>query len=245
SMSTDMWIERTADISWESDAEITGSSERVDVRLDDDGNFQLMNDPGAPWKGGGGSGGGGGVLWDTPSPKEYKKGDTTTGVYRIMTRGLLGSYQAGAGVMVEGVFHTLWATTKGAALMSGEGRLDPYWGSVKEDRLCYGGPWKLQHKWNGQDEVQMIVVEPGKNVKNVQTKPGVFKTPEGEIGAVTLDFPTGTSGSPIVDKNGDVIGLYGNGVIMPNGSYISAIVQGERMDEPIPAGFEPEMLRKK
>lgn len=31
---------------------------------------------------------------------------------------------------------------------------------------------------------------------------------------------------------------------MPNGSYISAIVQGERMDEPIPAGFEPEMLRK-
>nr|YP_001527883.1 nonstructural protein 2B [West Nile virus] len=48
--STDMWIERTADISWESDAEITGSSERVDVRLDDDGNFQLMNDPGAPWK---------------------------------------------------------------------------------------------------------------------------------------------------------------------------------------------------
>nr|ABD85067.1 polyprotein precursor [West Nile virus] len=270
--STDMWIERTADISWESDAEITGSSERVDVRLDDDGNFQLMNDPGAPWKiwmlrmvclaisaytpwailpsvvgfwitlqytkrGG--------VLWDTPSPKEYKKGDTTTGVYRIMTRGLLGSYQAGAGVMVEGVFHTLWHTTKGAALMSGEGRLDPYWGSVKEDRLCYGGPWKLQHKWNGQDEVQMIVVEPGKNVKNVQTKPGVFKTPEGEIGAVTLDFPTGTSGSPIVDKSGDVIGLYGNGVIMPNGSYISAIVQGERMDEPIPAGFEPEMLRKK
>nr|YP_009350103.1 polyprotein [Yaounde virus]ABW76843.2 polyprotein [Yaounde virus] len=270
--STDMWIERVADITWENDAEITGTSERLDVRLDDDGNFQLMNDPGAPWKiwmtrmvclaaaalspyaiipAGIGYWitmkytKRGGVLWDTPAPREYKKGDTTTGVYRIMTHGILGKYQAGVGVMYEGVFHTLWHTTRGAALMSGDGRLDPYWGSVKEDRLTYGGPWKLERKWNGEEDVQMIVVEPGKPVKNVQTRPGVFKTPHGEIGAVTLDYQTGTSGSPIVDKNGDIIGLYGNGVIMANGSYVSAIVQGERMEEPIPEAYDSDMLRKR
>nr|AHF27230.1 polyprotein [Murray Valley encephalitis virus] len=269
---TDMWLERAANVSWEAEAAITGTSERLDVQLDDDGNFHLLNDPGVPWKiwilrmtclsvaaitpwailpsafgywltlkytkrGG--------VFWDTPSPRVYPKGDTTPGVYRIMARGILGSYQAGVGVMHEGVFHTLWHTTRGAAIMSGEGRLTPYWGSVKEDRVTYGGPWKLDQKWNGVDDVQMIVVEPGKPVVNVQTKPGIFKTTHGEIGAVSLDYPTGTSGSPIVNSNGEIVGLYGNGVILGNGAYVSAIVQGERVEEPVPEAYNPEMLKKR
>nr|YP_009333110.1 nonstructural protein NS2B [Cacipacore virus] len=47
---TDMWLEKAADISWELDAEVTGSSPRLDVTLDDDGNFNLIDDPGTPWK---------------------------------------------------------------------------------------------------------------------------------------------------------------------------------------------------
>nr|NP_775669.1 non-structural protein NS2b [Japanese encephalitis virus] len=47
---TDMWLERAADISWEMDAAITGSSRRLDVKLDDDGDFHLIDDPGVPWK---------------------------------------------------------------------------------------------------------------------------------------------------------------------------------------------------
>nr|WOE87815.1 polyprotein [Japanese encephalitis virus] len=269
---TDMWLDRAADISWEMEAAITGSSRRLDVKLDDDGDFHLIDDPGVPWKvwllrmsciglaaltpwaivpaafgywltlkttkrGG--------VFWDTPSPKPCLKGDTTTGVYRIMARGILGTYQAGVGVMYENVFHTLWHTTRGAAIMSGEGKLTPYWGSVKEDRISYGGPWRFDRKWNGTDDVQVIVVEPGKPAVNIQTKPGVFRTPFGEVGAVSLDYPRGTSGSPILDSNGDIIGLYGNGVELGDGSYVSAIVQGDRQEEPVPDAYTPSMLKKR
>nr|YP_164813.1 NS2b [Usutu virus] len=48
--STDLWLERAADITWETDAAITGTSQRLDVKLDDDGDFHLINDPGVPWK---------------------------------------------------------------------------------------------------------------------------------------------------------------------------------------------------
>nr|AID60238.1 polyprotein [Usutu virus] len=270
--STDLWLERAADITWETDAAITGTSQRLDVKLDDDGDFHLINDPGVPWKiwvirmtalgfaawtpwaiipAGIGYwltvkyAKRGGVFWDTPAPRTYPKGDTSPGVYRIMSRYILGTYQAGVGVMYEGVFHTLWHTTRGAAIRSGEGRLTPYWGSVKEDRITYGGPWKFDRKWNGLDDVQLIIVAPGKAAINIQTKPGIFKTPQGEIGAVSLDYPEGTSGSPILDKNGDIVGLYGNGVILGNGSYVSAIVQGEREEEPVPEAYNADMLRKK
>nr|YP_009227191.1 nonstructural protein NS3 [Spondweni virus] len=186
-----------------------------------------------------------GAMWDIPSPREVKKGETTAGVYRIMTRKLLGSTQVGAGVMHEGVFHTMWHVTKGSALRSGEGRLDPYWGNVKQDLISYCGPWKLDGKWDGVSEVQLIAVAPGERARNVQTKPGVFKTTDGEIGALALDFPGGSSGSPIIDKNGHVIGLYGNGVVVKSGSYVSAIMQTEKMEEPAVDCFEEDMLRKK
>nr|YP_009329952.1 nonstructural protein NS2B [Saint Louis encephalitis virus] len=44
----EMWIEKAADITWEQNAEITGTSPRLDVDLDSHGNFKLLNDPGAP-----------------------------------------------------------------------------------------------------------------------------------------------------------------------------------------------------
>nr|ATG32103.1 polyprotein [Rocio virus] len=270
--STDMWIERCADVTWEEEAEITGTSPRLDVELDDNGDFKMINDPGVPmwmWASRMGlmcmaaynpvlipvSVAGywmtrkihkrGGVLWDLPAPKQMGRSDMKPGVYRVMTSGVLGSYQSGVGVMYDGVFHTMWHVTQGAALRNGEGRLNPTWGSVRDDLITYGGKWKLSATWDGTEEVQLIAAEPGKPVKNFQTRPGVFKTPAGEVGAITLDFPKGTSGSPIVNKAGAVIGLYGNGLVLSSGAYVSAISQGERQEEEAPEAFTPEMLRKR
>ncbi|ACJ64915.2 polyprotein [T'Ho virus] len=270
--STDMWLERCSDISWDDEAKITGTSPRLDAELDDNGDFKLINDPGLPawlwmarmallamaasnpllipvalmgyWlttrlqKRGG-------VLWDVPSPKTFQKPELKPGVYRVMSRGVFGSFQAGVGVMYEGVFHTMWHVTQGAALRNGEGRMVPEWGSVKDDLISYGGGWKLSGKWDGTEEVQMIVVEPGKPVVNLQTKPGIFKTPQGSVGAVTLDYPRGTSGSPIVNKDGQVVGLYGNGLVLSDGTYVSAISQTDRQEDVMPEAFHPDMLRKK
>nr|AWA45337.1 polyprotein [Bagaza virus] len=269
---TDLWLERAGDISWIEDAQITGSSQRYDVEIDCDGNMKLMNDQGVPfsiWALRTGlilasaynpyilpvtlgaywmtthSPKRSGAIWDVPAPREKKRAELSTGVFRIMARGILGKYQAGVGVMFDGVFHTMWHVTNGATINVGDGCLVPYWASVREDLISYGGPWKMGTKWNGVDEVQVIVVQPGKSVMNVQTKPGVFKTSTGEIGAVTLDYPTGTSGSPIVDKEGNIIGLYGNGILVGAGSFVSMISQGERMEEEIPQVFSEDMLRKR
>nr|WCD39401.1 polyprotein [Ilheus virus] len=270
--STDMWLERCADISWINEAEITGTSPRLDVELDSNGDFKMINDPGVPmwmWTCRMGlmamaaynpvlipvSMAGywmtvkihkrGGVMWDVPAPKQFGKTELKPGVYRVMTMGILGRYQSGVGVMWDGVFHTMWHVTQGAALRNGEGRLNPTWGSVRDDLISYGGKWKLSATWNGSEEVQMIAVEPGKAAKNYQTKPGVFKTPAGEIGAITLDFPKGTSGSPIINKAGEIIGLYGNGLVLASGAYVSAITQGERQEEETPEAFTPDMLKKR
>nr|YP_009227190.1 nonstructural protein NS2B [Spondweni virus] len=46
--SVDMYIEKVCDISWDKDAEITGTSPRLDVALDDSGDFSLIQDDGPP-----------------------------------------------------------------------------------------------------------------------------------------------------------------------------------------------------
>nr|AIU94742.1 polyprotein [Naranjal virus] len=270
--STDITIERAGLISWSDEAEISGSSPRVDVALDENGDFSLIDSPGpstetvllktalvaisglfpvsipfcaAAWYLYNKSGKRAGALWDIPAPKEAKKGSTENGVYRIFANRLFGRVQVGVGVMQDGVFHTMWHVTRGAALRSGDGRLDPYWGDVRKDLISYGGPWKLEGKWDGTSEVQLVAVAPKEKVKNVQTTPGVFKTPNGEVGAITLDFPAGSSGSPIINKNGEVIGLYGNGLMMGD-AYASAIAQAEVEDEPdTPNCLPPDVTHKK
>nr|AIU94743.1 polyprotein [Ntaya virus] len=269
---TDLWLEKAGEMTWSEEAQITGSSQRYDVEIDSDGNMRLLNDPGIPFsvwalrtglillsaynpyllpvtlgaywltvKAPKRSG----AIWDVPAPKERRKAEISTGVFRIMARGIFGKYQAGVGVMYEGVFHTMWHVTNGATIDVGDGCLVPYWASVREDLISYGGPWKLGKKWNGVDEVQVVVVQPGKPATNVQTKPGIFRTHAGEVGAVTLDYPTGTSGSPIIDKEGNIIGLYGNGILVGAGNFVSMISQGNRMEEEIPQVFNDDMLRKR
>lgn len=46
--SVDMYIERAGDITWEKDAEVTGNSPRLDVALDESGDFSLVEDDGPP-----------------------------------------------------------------------------------------------------------------------------------------------------------------------------------------------------
>nr|YP_009222007.1 polyprotein [Banzi virus]C8XPA8.1 RecName: Full=Genome polyprotein; Contains: RecName: Full=Capsid protein C; AltName: Full=Core protein; Contains: RecName: Full=Protein prM; Contains: RecName: Full=Peptide pr; Contains: RecName: Full=Small envelope protein M; AltName: Full=Matrix protein; Contains: RecName: Full=Envelope protein E; Contains: RecName: Full=Non-structural protein 1; Short=NS1; Contains: RecName: Full=Non-structural protein 2A; Short=NS2A; Contains: RecName: Full=Non-structural p len=246
---------KAADISWSDEAVVSGEARRFDVALNDSGEFKLLDEPPVSWlnvsflvvaivasslhpialvvtlvawtywrteKRSG-------VLWDVPlAPKVEACEHLEDGVFRIIQKGLFGSSQVGIGVAKDGVFHTMWHVTRGAFLMHSGKQLTPTWGSVRKDLVCYGGTWKLDGAWNGVDEVQLIAVPPGKPATNVQTKPGTFVLPTGdEAGAVLLDFPSGTSGSPIIDRHGNILGLYGNGIVLENGAYASAISQAQ------------------
>nr|5GPI_A Chain A, NS2B cofactor [Zika virus]5GPI_C Chain C, NS2B cofactor [Zika virus]5GPI_E Chain E, NS2B cofactor [Zika virus]5GPI_G Chain G, NS2B cofactor [Zika virus]5YOD_A Chain A, NS2B cofactor [Zika virus]5YOD_C Chain C, NS2B cofactor [Zika virus]5YOD_E Chain E, NS2B cofactor [Zika virus]5YOD_G Chain G, NS2B cofactor [Zika virus]5YOF_A Chain A, NS2B cofactor [Zika virus]5ZMQ_A Chain A, Serine protease subunit NS2B [Zika virus]5ZMQ_C Chain C, Serine protease subunit NS2B [Zika virus]5ZMQ len=48
--SVDMYIERAGDITWEKDAEVTGNSPRLDVALDESGDFSLVEEDGPPMR---------------------------------------------------------------------------------------------------------------------------------------------------------------------------------------------------
>ncbi|AGI03959.1 polyprotein [New Mapoon virus] len=250
----DLYIEKACNISWSTEAAVTGESLNLDVKLDEQGDFALIEDEGPPlnkvvikillmaisglypvavpfaigaWYLLEKSSKRSGALWDIPAPVERSRATGEDGVYRIYARRLFGSGQIGVGVMKDGTFHTMWHVTRGAALVLGEGILEPHWADVRHDMIAYNGNWKLTNKWNGEEFVQLIAVEPGSRVQHVQTKPGKFKTQDGEIGALDLDFAAGTSGSPIVNSEGEVIGLYGNGVLIHGEHYVSAITQIE------------------
>ncbi|ABI23561.1 polyprotein [Entebbe bat virus] len=174
------------------------------------------------------------IMWELPSvARETRKfsGQVPDGVYAINQKGLLGSNQRGVGVVKEGVFHTMWHVTRGALLRYEENYITPQWASVKSDLISYGGNWKLNSRWEKGEEVQIIACVPRQKVKNVTTTPGVFALKTGEeIGAVSLDYPAGTSGSPIINKKGDIIGLYGNGILTENKDFVSAIAQADSCD---------------
>nr|QVJ82483.1 polyprotein [dengue virus type 4]UDI89625.1 polyprotein [dengue virus type 4] len=269
--SADLSLEKAADIKWDDLADVTGSSPVIDVKQDEDGSFSIrdveevntftllvklglitlsglypISIPATMtlwylWQT---KTQRSGALWDVPSPTPTQKATLETGVYRIMQRGLFGRSQVGVGVQMEGVFHTMWHVTRGSVITCNNGRLEPSWADVRNDMISYGGGWRLADKWDKEEEVQVLAVEPGKNPKHVQTKPGLFKTLTGEIGAVSLDFKPGTSGSPIINKKGKVIGLYGNGVVTKTGDYVSAITQADKTGE---ADYEVEedIFRKK
>lgn len=270
--SADVYLEKAGEISWSEDAKISGSSPRIDVCVTENGDFKLRHEgeatwtrncilaaclivagvhplgipvAGLMWFGYVKANRRGTVLWDIPSPQTNAAPTVEDGCYRVMSKRLLGSTQLGVGIMLDSTFHTMWHITRGASIVSGEGRLDPYWADVKEDLVCYGGPWKIRNMWDGMSEVQLIAVPPKENPVNVQTMPGKFVVANGgEIGAVVLDYPPGTSGSPIVDQQGNVIGLYGNGVMINDQTYASAIAQAPVEAARTPTWFSEDMLRK-
>nr|WGN99773.1 polyprotein [Xinyang flavivirus] len=151
------------------------------------------------------------------------------GVYRVMSPGhLWGAKQAGAAVAVQGVLHTMFHVTRGAVVTTEDGYLVPGDADPERDLITYGGTWKIGAKWEQGEEVQLIAASPGRPVTNISTIPGTFTLTTGErLGAVNLDCPSGTSGSPIVNSAGVVIGLYGNGIITGEGVYVSAISSKE------------------
>nr|ADU76233.1 polyprotein [dengue virus type 2] len=268
--SADLELERAADVKWEDQAEISGSSPILSITISEDGSMSIKNEEeeqtltilirtgllvisgvfpvsipitAAAWYLWEVKKQRAGVLWDVPSPPPVEKAELEDGAYRIKQRGILGYSQIGAGVYKEGTFHTMWHVTRGAVLMHRGKRIEPSWADVKKDLISYGGGWKLEGEWKEGEEVQVLALEPGKNPRAVQTKPGIFKTNTGTIGAVSLDFP-GTSGSPIVDRKGKVVGLYGNGVVTRSGAYVSAIAQTEKSIEDNPE-IEDDIFRKK
>ncbi|AAV34156.1 polyprotein [Kedougou virus] len=268
---TDLFLERAAELSWCPDAAVSGTSPRLDVKITEGGDMELIDDKGPStesivlkatlvavcgmwplaipfamgvWMLYDKKAKRSGALWDMPAPRPAPPAVLGDGVYRIMSKKLLGPSQLGVGVMTQGVFHTMWHVTRGCTIEYNGGRLTPYWGSVKEDAISYGGPWKLTEKWDGTSEVQLIAVAPGKGAENVQTKPGIFNTATGTIGAVALDYPAGTSGSPILNSEGKVVGLYGNGVLVGGSSYVSAISQVKH-PETQPQVVSDDMFRKK
>nr|QTX93350.1 polyprotein [dengue virus type 3] len=270
--SADLTVEKAADVTWEEEAEQTGVSHNLMITVDDDGTMRIKDDEteniltvliktallivsgifpySIPatllvWHTWQKQTQRSGVLWDVPSPPETQKAELEEGVYRIKQQGIFGKTQVGVGVQKEGVFHTMWHVTRGAVLTHNGKRLEPNWASVKKDLISYGGGWRLSAQWQKGEEVQVIAVEPGKNPKNFQTMPGIFQTTTGEIGAIALDFKPGTSGSPIINREGKVVGLYGNGVVTKNGGYVSGIAQtNAEPDGPTPE-LEEEMFKKR
>nr|USV40722.1 polyprotein [Powassan virus] len=157
---------------------------------------------------------------------EKRPFDIKDGVYRIYAPGLVwGHRQIGVGYGTKGVLHTMWHVTRGAAL-SVEGAVSgPYWADVREDVVCYGGAWSLEGKWGGE-VVQVHAFPPDSGHKVHQCQPGKLNLEGGRVmGAIPIDLPRGTSGSPIINAQGVVLGLYGNG-LKSNDVYISSIAQG-------------------
>nr|YP_009345031.1 polyprotein [Meaban virus]ABB90668.1 polyprotein [Meaban virus] len=157
--------------------------------------------------------------------------EVKNGVYRIYEPGLFGGRrQIGVGYGNGGVLHTMWHVTRGAAISIDGGVQGPSWADVQKDLVAYGGDWKLDKKWNGSD-VQVHAFPPGGPHSVHQTSPGVLRLSSGEKeGAIHIDLPRGTSGSPILDENGNVVGLYGNGLRYGN-DYVSCIAQGDAPGE--------------
>nr|AXB87773.1 polyprotein [Kyasanur Forest disease virus] len=149
------------------------------------------------------------------------------GAYRIYSPGLLwGHRQIGVGYGAKGVLHTMWHVTRGAALVVDEAISGPYWADVREDVVCYGGAWSLESRWRGET-VQVHAFPPGRPQETHQCQPGELILENGrKLGAVPIDLSKGTSGSPIINAQGEVVGLYGNG-LKTNEAYVSSIAQGE------------------
>nr|YP_009345035.1 polyprotein [Kadam virus]ABB90670.1 polyprotein [Kadam virus] len=173
--------------------------------------------------------------------------EVKAGVYRIYRPGILwGRQQIGVGYGLNNVFHTMWHITRGAAI-SVNGRVAGMsWGDIREDVVSYGGKWALDSKWNGE-KVQVHALPPRGPREIHQIQPGRVKLTDGtETGSIALDIPQGSSGSPIINQQGQVLGLYGNG-LRYGGDYISIISQGspEREPDNLPAALEGERWYRK
>nr|AUS91146.1 polyprotein [Barkedji virus]AUS91147.1 polyprotein [Barkedji virus] len=252
--SLDLVLERAGDVTWSAGAARSGSEVRLDIQRNAGGDLDIINRPDMTIaenlletatmivngflpgliplmktmfaeKGTQKAG----AMWDVPTPPPAMVAGKEDGVYRIIRTAWFGRSQAGVGVMKDKVFHAMWHCTLGSSVVIDGERMNPAWASVRDDLICYGGSWKLGATWDGTSEVQLLAVPPGGPAENVQTLPGIFNIDGESKGAVCLTYPRGTSGSPVINSKGEVIGLYGNGIVLGE-NFVSVISQADEKD---------------
>nr|NP_776076.1 non-structural protein NS3 [Rio Bravo virus] len=173
------------------------------------------------------------IVFGVGEDPEGEKVSIQDGVYRIMVSSLFGKKQVGVGIWTGNSFHTMWHVTRGAVLNICGRKIVPEWASITEDLISYNGGWRLFTRWDGT-EVQVHAYTPDGKVTTTQLLPGSMKVEGGlELGLIPLDFPPGSSGSPIISSDGKIIGLYGNGVLHGD-TYCSSIAQTEKKEEDVP-----------
>nr|BCD89698.1 polyprotein [Tabanus rufidens flavivirus] len=131
------------------------------------------------------------------------------GIYRIMIATIFGTKQKGVGIMKDNVFHTLYHVTAGAPVSIGDDSVLPYYSHTSRDIISYGGNWKFPFK--KVDYAQLITIRPNGEMARQSFQPGKIMVDGMEQQYMLIDEPVGTSGSPIIDIDGNVIGLYGLG----------------------------------
>ncbi len=148
------------------------------------------------------------------------------GIYSITSKTLLGNFsQIGVGTVIDGVFHTSYHVTRGNVLNYGEDVVCPTEADVMKDRITYGG--KMRFKIATTEKVQLQALKPDGQLEVVEITPAqaIIKGADydGIAYAFTQDYPRGTSGSPIFDLSGNLVGLYGNGFNVPvtEGGYVN------------------------
>ncbi len=148
------------------------------------------------------------------------------GVFRIVQRYPGGVTQVGAGVAFQGVFHTCYHVTRGSAVAWRGHNVRPTNGSVIEDTITYGGQWQIPYVPTAQVVVQALV--PGSTVVLEKFNAGNLLLSGIEEKYVQRDYGVGSSGSPIYNEDGLLLGLYGNGFYR-DGLYHSIVVHSQSM----------------
>lgn len=151
-------------------------------------------------------------------------GTLREGMYLIARNNFLWKSQVGVGVVVDGVLHTLFHVTKGSVLEYNGELLKPYSFHVNTDTISYGGPWNL--KQTTECAVQLLAKPPGGIVERRLLTTGRIEIDGEDYQYIICDFPPGTSGSPITNLSGEVVGLYGNGFIY-EGEYCSVVTSAD------------------
>ncbi|CAB3361341.1 Hypothetical predicted protein, partial [Cloeon dipterum] len=167
-------------------------------------------------------------IYQTFDPRERD------GLYRIMSNGLFRSEQVGVGYMEKGVFVTGLHVTKLHPLILGGRRVVYHSMNAFKDVVTYGG---VIHMSQGiPSTVNLQALPPQRKLQVGMYEVGHVNTSEGKvIHYISIDFPPGTSGSPMFTPDGKYIGPYGNGLYV-SGRYCSIIPEngGDGDDE----GFE-------
>nr|CAI5758863.1 polyprotein [Sea-firefly flavivirus] len=148
------------------------------------------------------------------------------GVFTIKRVGkFYSSSQLGVGVTINGVLHTCYHVTDGLPLWY-EGRqiaLTRHY--VQQDVAVYGGHNQMRDHKSG--DVQLVAKPPDSPMEIVTISPGIMKLQEKgvrrDIYAIRADYPKGTSGSPIINNEDQVVGLYGSGLVTSDSDYVSPL----------------------